>query len=66
MGHWTVAMTEYTSSNIALKIILGLAPQLTAPCVTQTDELNDLVILVSVPCPGIRKVTIGAPTDFLV
>ena len=45
-----------------LEIILGLAPQLTAPSVTQTVELNNLV---SVPCPGIRKVTIGAPTDFL-
>ena len=45
-----------------LEIILGLAPQLTAPCVTQTVEVNNLV---SITCPGIRKVTIGAPTDFL-
>ena len=49
-------------SQHCLEIILGHAPQLTAPCVTQTVELNSLV---SVPCPGIRKVTIGAPTDFL-
>ena len=45
-----------------LEIILGLAPQRTAPCVTQAFEVNNLV---SFPCPGIRKVTIGAPTDFL-
>ena len=45
-----------------LENILGLAPQVTAPSVTQTVELNNLV---SVPCPGIRKVMIGAPTDLL-
>ena len=45
-----------------LEIILGLAPQLTAPCVTQTVELNNLV---SVLCPGIREVMIEAPTDFI-
>ena len=46
-----------------LEIILGLAPQLTAPGIMQTVELNNPV---SVPCPGIRKavsVREGAPEE---